>query len=359
MNVDDPKLTAYALDELDEPERSIVARATADSPEVQRFVADTQKLARALRSEYELQLDKELIARKTFALVHDDAFWSKTGPLAIAALLAVLAVLGAVAVSSNKSRTAGISESSLPRDLAGARPQSNQFAPVEGEEQEQASQKQNPEADAGPYAYTGERPFTSALSRPRSSVPLLVDSASYLGVRRSINAGALPSRDSVRIEGMINYFSYADPQPMGHEPVSMNVDVVTCPWEPTHRLMRIALKVHEAIAVPADSRIEVEFNTTRVASYRLIGYDRQTSETQALNQQNVGSRSMAAGYMLTTFYEVVPLKRVGTAAHRQMPSVLGEASEPLLTAKLQLKTRRNDDAARLIERAVSDPGFDF
>ena len=41
MNVDDPKMTAYALDELDEPERSIVAQATADSPELQRFVAET------------------------------------------------------------------------------------------------------------------------------------------------------------------------------------------------------------------------------------------------------------------------------------------------------------------------------
>ena len=29
MNVDDPKLTAYALDELDEPERSAIARAIA------------------------------------------------------------------------------------------------------------------------------------------------------------------------------------------------------------------------------------------------------------------------------------------------------------------------------------------
>ena len=38
MNVDDPKLTAYALDELDEAERSAIARATADSPEMQRFI---------------------------------------------------------------------------------------------------------------------------------------------------------------------------------------------------------------------------------------------------------------------------------------------------------------------------------
>ncbi len=68
---------------------------------------------------------------------------------------------------------------------------------------------------------------------------------------------------------------------------------------------------------------------------------------------------MAAGYTLTTFYEVVPLKRVGTAAHTQMPNVAGEASEPLLTAKLQLNTRGNDAAVGLIQRTLSDTGFDF
>jgi Ca-activated chloride channel family protein len=96
-----------------------------------------------------------------------------------------------------------------------------------------------------------------------------------------------------------------------------------------------------------------------VASYRLIGYDRQKTETQNSNEENVGSHPMAAGYTLTTLYEVVPRKRVGTAAHTQMPTVAGEASEPLLTAKLQLNTRGIDAAVGLIQRTLSDTGFDF
>ncbi len=121
MNVDDPKLTAYALDELDEPERSAIARATADSPEVQRFVAETQDLARALRSQYRLELQRELIAREKLTAIHGDAFWSKAGPLAIAALIAVLAVVGAVVFSSNESRISAPTGSSLSRALAGER----------------------------------------------------------------------------------------------------------------------------------------------------------------------------------------------------------------------------------------------
>jgi hypothetical protein len=99
----------------------------------------------------------------------------------------------------------------------------------------------------------------------------VVNSPSYLEVRRSINAGLFPPRESVRIEGMINHFPYEYPQPTAGEPFSLNLDVGTCPWEPTHRLVRIGLKGHQDVAVRADSRIEVEFNPRRVASYRLIG----------------------------------------------------------------------------------------
>jgi hypothetical protein len=357
MNVDDPKLTAYALDELDEPERSAIARAGADSPEVQRFVAETQDLSRALRSQYRVELQRELIARGKLTAIHGDPFWSQAGPLAIAALLAVLAVVGAVVFSSNESRISGPTGSSLSRELAGEH--ANQFAPVEAEDAARLSQNEQFAADAGPYAFTGERPFVSVMSRPRSSVPLVVNSPSYLDIRRSINAGLLPPRESVRIEGMINHFPYEYPQPSAGQPFSLNLDVVTCPWEPTHRLVRIGLKGHQDIAVRADSRIEVEFNPRRVASYRLIGYDRQKTDTQNSNEENVGSHPIVAGYTLTTLYEVVPLKRVGTAAHTQMPTVAGEASEPLLTANLQPTTRGNDAAVGFIQRTLSDTGFDF
>src|SRR6187455_1466084 len=245
MNVDDPKLTAYALDELDEPERSAIARAIANSPEVQRFVAETQELARVLRSQYRLELQRGLVAPGKLTGIQGDAFWSKTGPLAIAALIAVLAVVGAVIFSNYESRLSPPSQSNLPGHLAGDRAQPNQFAPVEAEDAARPGQNEKFEADAGPYAFTGERPFVSVISRPRSSVPLVVNSASYLDVRRSIHAGLLPPRESVRIEGMINHFPYEYPQPTTDEPFSLNVDVVTCPWEPTHRLVRIGLKGHQ------------------------------------------------------------------------------------------------------------------
>jgi uncharacterized protein DUF3520/protein with von Willebrand factor-like domain len=359
MNIDDAKLTAYALDELDAAERSAIARAIADSPEAQRFVADTQQFAHALRSQYAFELQTELVAREKIMAIYDEPFWSKAGPLAIAAVLAVLAVIGAVALGTNRS--AGIptlAGSSSSREAAGARPTAKQFAPIEAEDAAQANQNPSREADAGPYAYTGERPFVSALSRSRSSVPLLVSSGSYLDVRRSITAGVLPTREAVRIEGMINYFAYEYPQPIGHESFSLNVEVVACPWEPTHRLVRVGLKGRDAVAVMRDSRVEIEFNPRRVASYRLIGYDRQPSERQNLSQEKVSSERIAAGYTLTALYEAVLLRQKGATADAQIPAVTEQPEDYLLSAKLQLGIPSND-AIRSIERVVTDKGSGF
>ena len=53
VNLDDPNLTAFALGELSPEEPGKMAEAIADSPEAQSYVAETQQLARLLRTEYE------------------------------------------------------------------------------------------------------------------------------------------------------------------------------------------------------------------------------------------------------------------------------------------------------------------
>src|SRR3954468_13624829 len=57
MNLDDPKLTAFALDELDEPEKSTIARAVADSPDAQRYVREMRVLAGTLKQEFAAELE--------------------------------------------------------------------------------------------------------------------------------------------------------------------------------------------------------------------------------------------------------------------------------------------------------------
>jgi Ca-activated chloride channel family protein len=55
----------------------------------------------------------------------------------------------------------------------------------------------------------------------------------------------MPPKDAVRIEELINYFSYNYPQPEGDAPFSVNVEIAPCPWNADHKLARIGLKGKE------------------------------------------------------------------------------------------------------------------
>jgi Ca-activated chloride channel family protein len=55
----------------------------------------------------------------------------------------------------------------------------------------------------------------------------------------------------VRIEELINYFTYDDPPPEGDVPFSVNIEVAECPWNADHRLARIGIKGRD---VPRDER---------------------------------------------------------------------------------------------------------
>src|SRR5437588_10285381 len=98
MNTDDPKLTAFALDELDEPDRSTIAREVAQWPEAQHVVDEARELARALKSEFAAELNEKAKPRLNLSDIRDDPwFWSIGRPLAIAAVLAVFGIIAGVA----------------------------------------------------------------------------------------------------------------------------------------------------------------------------------------------------------------------------------------------------------------------
>ena len=69
-----------------------------------------------------------------------------------------------------------------------------------------------------------------------------VDTASYSIVRNFLNHNTLPHPDAVRLEEMVNYFPYRDAPPEGNDPFAVRVEMADCPWQPKHRLVRVALK---------------------------------------------------------------------------------------------------------------------
>ena len=92
------------------------------------------------------------------------------------------------------------------------------------------------------YKGITENGFTDPKSTPLSTFSVDVDAASYSNVRRFINNGQLPPADAVRIEEMINYFKYNIPGPVNNEPVAINTELSSAPWNAKHRLLRIGLK---------------------------------------------------------------------------------------------------------------------
>jgi Ca-activated chloride channel family protein len=101
------------------------------------------------------------------------------------------------------------------------------------------------EGSTATYPHLTENSFLTAVNFPLSTFSIDVDTASYANVRRFLSERRMPSRDAVRIEEMINYFSYRYPQPRGEDPFAANIEVAGCPWNPEHRLVRIGIKGRE------------------------------------------------------------------------------------------------------------------
>jgi Ca-activated chloride channel homolog len=301
INLDDPQLTAYALDELSGAEKAEMDAAVAASPEAQEFVRELRLLSGNLRAEYAAEREAHPVAHSNIVpLEQKDEPWSISRRLALAAGIALCACLGAIAIGTMKraelSRVAGGERLDLPR---GSAVTSNGVmqTPVEGIVESEAppaaelapaappptlfdqkkelgslaggSHGNQVQALAAPPAASGtvaidnfrreaeqpfntarygkieENPFLAALDNPLSTFSIDVDTASYSNIRRFIESGSLPPKDAVRVEEMINYFSYDYPQPDDNLPFSINLDAASCPWASSHRLVRIGLQGRE------------------------------------------------------------------------------------------------------------------
>ncbi|OYW74757.1 MAG: hypothetical protein B7Z37_16315 [Verrucomicrobia bacterium 12-59-8] len=82
---------------------------------------------------------------------------------------------------------------------------------------------------------------------PLSTLSIDVDTASYANVRRFLNQNMIPPPDAVRIEELVNYFPTAEEGPAhdAKEPFGVRIELAPCPWQPMHRLARIAIKGRE------------------------------------------------------------------------------------------------------------------
>jgi Ca-activated chloride channel family protein len=120
-------------------------------------------------------------------------------------------------------------------------------APQPAEEAEAAAPetlkgRYNDDFNTEGYDRIVESSFAKVAEEPLSTFSIDVDTASYANVRRFIESGSLPPPDAVRIEELVNYFSYDYEGPEGEEPFAFDTELGPCPWSEGRMLLRVGLQ---------------------------------------------------------------------------------------------------------------------
>jgi len=127
------------------------------------------------------------------------------------------------------------------------------------------------------------------------------------------------------------------------------------------------------ITIAKDVKIQVEFNPTQVASYRLLGYENRIMAAEDFRNDRKDAGEIGAGHSVTVLYEIElvgdggagpagaePLKYQPAQPKpaREAALVDGETSRELLTVKLRWK-KPDGDASTLDEVPLVDRGGAF
>ena len=105
------------------------------------------------------------------------------------------------------------------------------------------------------YVQIHENAFKRSTLAPLSTFSIDVDKAAYSNIRRMINNGQGIPRNAVKIEEMVNYFSYDYAQPKDKHPFAIHTEVVQTPWHNETQLVRIGLqgKTYDNDKLPASN----------------------------------------------------------------------------------------------------------
>ena len=96
------------------------------------------------------------------------------------------------------------------------------------------------------YQHYDDNPVKQVAEAPVSTFSIDVDTGSYANVRRMLNSGQMPRHDAVRIEEMINYFSYAYPVPGEHtRPFEVMTEMAPSPWRKDAWLLHLGVQGYD------------------------------------------------------------------------------------------------------------------
>jgi Ca-activated chloride channel family protein len=114
------------------------------------------------------------------------------------------------------------------------------------------------------------------------------------------------------------------------------------------------------VTIAKDVKIQVEFNPTRVKSYRLIGYENRRLQAKEFNDDTKDAGEIGAGHSVTALYEVVPVGVDGPAPgvdalKYQQPGTPTEVAKGSEVATVKLRYKQPDgNTSKLLSVVVND-----
>jgi Ca-activated chloride channel homolog len=87
------------------------------------------------------------------------------------------------------------------------------------------------------YSSQVDNPFIQAEHSPTACFSVNINRASYSNIRRFVNMGVMVPPDGVRIEEMLNNFSFKYREPKEDSVFSCTSELSSCPWDEAHQLL--------------------------------------------------------------------------------------------------------------------------
>ena len=416
---EDPKLTAYALNEFDENEFSSTDDQMLDSQENRELVNDIRNESVLISKAFELEPDcglteeqKNRIYEKTglLAVSHfeDDlsdkllSFDSRSSlnvskenqnlnqksrnnhkavivslVSAAAAIVITMFVLHQNNVEPNKVANESIENEGLlsvtmiENDVQGNINKSQWVSRMNHSNPVDLSQK---------FRYT--EPFESdlisentinfegyefknpaRLENRLSIFPANIGSKSYEELRKGILAGTLPNNKKINVGELINAFGHNYSKPSSGEAFAIDSEFIYSPWSSEKCLLRIGVSVADQDNPKSNEKLllsnvkmSVEFNPDKVSGYRLIG---ESDLDVNLSVERLDQDVLLAGQTVTVLYEVIPIntKQVANEKTSEIVSVSIDYKDPFDGKNKSMLSRVLVDSIKPIEKSSDDIRF--
>ncbi|MBK1835579.1 VWA domain-containing protein [Roseibacillus ishigakijimensis] len=159
-----------------------------------------------------------------------------------------------------------------------------------------------PPADS--FAPLHENGYLSTRESPSTTVPVMAGRTSFAWVERFLRErGQLPPRDAVRLEELVNYPDYREKAGAQVGGVALTSELVPSPWDEDVLLLGLLLQRQPGSAESEKVSVELHVDEERVAEYRLLGFARPDGDVVPGAD---ASHPLAAGNSTYVFYEIRP-----------------------------------------------------